>query len=55
MRAIEREVLDGISKMADQAPDLGLCPTPFRIIHAQFMEAVLERDKLRKELAQKRK
>lgn len=47
MTYTEKTMLDGVAKLADEAPDSGLCPIPFRLIHAQMLELIHERDELR--------
>ena len=48
MTDTEKTLLDAINEMAEQAPSVGLCSTPFRMIHAQVWEIVKERDELLK-------
>lgn len=42
----EREILDDIEQMAEQAPSFGLCAMPFQILHTRVLEIIAERDLL---------
>ena len=43
----DQEFLDGIEEMIAQAPEVGLCSMPFKIIRDYVAELVTERNQLR--------
>ena len=40
----ESELLDNIKKMEDDAPNVGLCSLPFKILRAQVTQIIAEKD-----------
>lgn len=46
MTDTEKLLLDSINDMAEQAPSVGLCAAPFRVMHTMTWEIISERDKL---------
>ena len=46
MTMLETTLLNSITEMAEQTPSVGLCPAPFRTMHALVWEIVKERDEL---------
>lgn len=46
MKDTERELLDGIQRMEQQAAELGLCSLPFMIVRGSVEELIEERDAL---------
>lgn len=42
----ESELLDNIKKMEDDAPNVGLCSLPFKILRAQVAQIIAEKDEL---------
>ena len=45
-----KEIIDGIDEMIEQAPGVGLCSFPFKILRDGVNELIAERDELKKEL-----
>lgn len=50
MNSVEKDLLDQIEKMAEQAPGVGLCSLPFRILHTRVLALIHENDTLKQEL-----
>ena len=50
MNQVEKDLLDQIEEMAEQAPSVGLCSLPFRILHTRVLALIHENDTLKKEL-----
>ena len=48
MTDTEKTLLDAINEMAQQAPSVGLCSAPFKIMHEQVAAIIAERDELLK-------
>lgn len=46
MNEREKTVLDGLKQMEDDAPSVGLCATPFRVIREELERVYAERDSL---------
>ena len=46
MTDTDKLLLDSITDMAEQAPSVGLCSVPFRVMHTMTWEIISERDKL---------
>lgn len=46
MRKKDKELLDGINEMIEQAPEVGLCSFPFKILRDSVTELIAERDRL---------
>ena len=46
MNEKEKAVLDGLKQMEEDAPSVGLCATPFRLIREEMERLVGERDAL---------
>lgn len=46
MNEREKTVLDGLKQMEDEAPSVGLCATPFRLIREEMEQVIRERDGL---------
>lgn len=50
MNQVEKDLLDQIEEMAEQAPSVGLCSLPFRILHTRVLAIIHENETLKKEL-----
>lgn len=46
MNEREKTMLDGLKQMEDDAPSVGLCATPFRLIREEMERIIVERDGL---------
>lgn len=46
MRSKDRELLDGINEMIEQAPSVGLCAFPFKIIRDAVADLITEKNAL---------
>ncbi len=46
MNEREKTVLDGVKQMEEQAPGVGLCAMPFRVIWEEMERIIAERDGL---------
>lgn len=47
----DAELLSGIDEMIKDAPGVGLCPLPFKIIRDRVAELIKERDDLKEMVA----
>ena len=47
MREKDKELLEAIDAMAAQAPELGICSLPFKILRDEVGKLIAERDELR--------
>jgi len=46
MSDTDKALLDGIAQMEKDAPAVGLCPLPFRVLYQQVETIIRERDDL---------
>lgn len=46
----DKELIQGIDEMIEQAPNVGLCAFPFKILRDGINDLIAERDDLKKEL-----
>lgn len=51
MTQSEKELLDGIRQMEEQAPSVGLCAMPFMILYDKVAKIIEEKERLRSALA----
>jgi hypothetical protein len=42
----DRQLLDSVKQMEEQAPEVGLCGFPFKILHDEIAKLIAERDAL---------
>lgn len=47
----DQELLDGLDEMIAQAPGVGLCSLPFKIVRERVAEIIAERDRLKEMVA----
>ena len=50
----DEELLSGIDQIIEQAPSVGLCPLPFKLIRERVSELVAERNQLQEEVGRLR-
>ena len=55
MREQDKLLLDGIREMEEQAPAVGLCSYPFRVVRERVEALIAERDELAGKMPVERK
>lgn len=51
----EKQIIAGVREMAQDAPKVGLCSLPFKILADEIERIIAEREALRQEIAEEQK